>query len=244
MEIQDGFIVSIFNYCDGWCETCAFTARCRVFANRAKMEARNDPHFAAVIHAPVLPQDQPPPVPNWIEEILDEAEKHPLSEKELKALEPKTRPEHAQMEARARSYSCRTFAWLTPRQDPEKKRSDPHNPLDVIGWFSFFITAKIHRAGYSRAMWDQDEREGFDTDYPADHDGSAKIALEAIERSRAAWLAMAETGVATRDEVAPFIMDLLWLRDALDREFPKARNFVRPGFDEPDEVAKLEAMPD
>jgi hypothetical protein len=39
--------------------------------------------------------------------------------------------------------------------------------------------------------------------------------------------------------VAPFIEDLLWLSDALERVFPKARAFVRPGFDEPDEVAML-----
>ena len=26
------FIPGIFNYCDRWCERCAFTARCRTFA--------------------------------------------------------------------------------------------------------------------------------------------------------------------------------------------------------------------
>lgn len=180
MEVQDGFSLSIFNYCDGWCEACAFAARCRVSAGRVT--------------------------------------------RELEDPEPTARPEHVSMETRARQYSLRTLAWLTPKRDPAKTRSDPHNPLDVIGWFSFFIAAKIHRA------------EAYD--------GSARIALEAIDRSRAAWLAMAETGVATREEVTPFIVDLLWLGEALDREFPNVRKFIRPGLDEPEEAAKLASMPD
>jgi hypothetical protein len=32
------------------------------------------------------------------------------------------------------------------------------------------------------------------------------------------------------------------LSDELDRVFPKARAFVRPAFDEPDEVARLLAL--
>ena len=42
MEIQDGFIVSIFNYCDRWCERCPLTARCRVFAMSAEQEFESD----------------------------------------------------------------------------------------------------------------------------------------------------------------------------------------------------------
>ena len=38
MEIRDGFILGIYNYCDGWCERCPFTNRCRVFADLAEIE--------------------------------------------------------------------------------------------------------------------------------------------------------------------------------------------------------------
>jgi hypothetical protein len=169
MEIMDGFVVDDFDYCDRWCEACAFTARCRVTGV------------------------------------------------DLEALEHRRRPEHAQIEARAKAYSSRTFVWLKPQEDPEKVRGDPHNPLDVIGCFAFFIAAKVHR-GFSKAMWNQDGG------YPSDHDGSARVAIEAIDRSRAAWLAMVQMGMAARDEVAPFIMDLAWLREALERQFPKARD--------------------
>jgi hypothetical protein len=38
MEVQDGFIVGIFNYCDRWCERCPLTSRCRVFATLAEID--------------------------------------------------------------------------------------------------------------------------------------------------------------------------------------------------------------
>jgi hypothetical protein len=38
MEVRDGFIIGIFNYCDRWCERCRFTGRCRMFADLAECE--------------------------------------------------------------------------------------------------------------------------------------------------------------------------------------------------------------
>lgn len=33
---DDDFISGIYNYCDRWCERCAFTGRCRVFADESQ----------------------------------------------------------------------------------------------------------------------------------------------------------------------------------------------------------------
>ena len=38
MEVSDGFIVGVYNFCDRWCERCPLTSRCRVFADVAEME--------------------------------------------------------------------------------------------------------------------------------------------------------------------------------------------------------------
>ena len=40
-------------------------------------------------------------------------------------------------------------------------------------------------------------------------------------------------------DLSPGPEDLAWLGDALEGVFPNARAFVRPGLDEPDEVALL-----
>jgi hypothetical protein len=37
--LSDLFIDGIYNYCDRWCERCAFTARCRLFADEQKFLA-------------------------------------------------------------------------------------------------------------------------------------------------------------------------------------------------------------
>ena len=65
------------------------------------------------------------------------------------------------------------------------------------------------------------------------------MALLGIERSHAAWLEPVHFGLASPSDIEPFIADLIWLSDELERVFPAARAFVRPGLDEPDEVAKL-----
>ena len=104
----------------------------------------------------------------------------------------------------------------------------------MIGWFQHTIGSKTHRALRGLAYGDQEER-----DWPADHDGSAKVALLGIERSHGAWLELAYRGFASPAEIEPFIADLIWLSDELDRVFPRARAFVRPGLDEPGEVARL-----
>lgn len=235
MEIQDGFIVGIFNYCDRWCETCAFTSRCRAFADIAEMEAKLDPHLKQIVDAPPLPQDLPPPPPKWMQELIEEMNKaasESISDEELETLLPKVAPEHESIEARAHVYGDRVHAWFQARNFVAMY--DPSDPRAVIGWFQYSIAAKIHRALTGLADDNPDER-----DWPADHDGSAKVALVGIERSHAAWLNVANRDLASLAEVESFIADLVWLSDELERVFPKARTFVRPGFDEPDEVAKL-----
>ena len=56
MEVRDGFITGISDYCDRWCAACAFTSRCRSFAAAAEAEGALDPNFKAIVDGPPLPQ--------------------------------------------------------------------------------------------------------------------------------------------------------------------------------------------
>ena len=235
MEIQDGFIVGIYNYCDRWCETCAFTSRCRQFADRLEFEASRDPNLRPLAEAPPLPHETPPAPPPWLQELLEdmnEAARQPPTKEELDDLMPKVLPEHVPIEARARRYGFRAHDWLESRGF--NNSTDPSDPRTVIGWFSFYISPKVYRAltGLSSG-WPH-------LDAAPDHDGSAKAALVAIDRSHAAWLGLVERKLATMADVATFVEDLVWLGEALERVFPDARAFIRPGFDEPEEVSRLE----
>ena len=140
--------------------------------------------------------------------------------------------EHEALCEHAIAYVDGVFAWRRTHE-AFATVTDPADPRAVVSWFYSLIYVKIRRALRGLAEDDPAER-----DWPADHDGSAKVALLGVERSQEAWLQIVERGYATWNEAEPFIRQLLWIRDEIERIFPNARAFVRPGFDEPDEVAK------
>lgn len=231
MELRNGFIVGIFNYCDRWCDACAFTSRCRLFADVAEMQASLDPGLKALVQAP--PLEPPPPPPPWLEELLDamdQAMREPADNGE--PLERPLPPEHLVIQERAHRYRARLDSWLQIREFSAKH--SPADPQAVVLWFHTLISAKIHRALHGLA----DDRPE-DRDWPPDYDGSAKVALLGIERSHAAWLELVKRGVVSDADAAPLIADLVWLGETLERVFPNARAFVRPALDEPDEVSRL-----
>ena len=231
MELRNGFIVGIFNYCDRWCDACAFTSRCRLFADVAEMQASLDPGLKALVQAP--PLEPPPPPPRWLEELLDamdQAMREPADNGE--PLERPLPPEHLVIQERAHRYRARLDSWLQIRDFSAK--NSPADPQAVVLWFHTLISANIDRALHGLA----DDRPE-DRDWPPDYDGSAKVALLGIERSHAAWLQLVKRGVVSDADAAPLIADLVWLGEALERVFPNARAFVRPALDEPDEVSRL-----
>jgi len=233
MEIQDGFIVGIFNYCDRWCERCALTSHCGLFADNAEMEASCDPNLKAVAAAPPLPEDVPPPPPAWMREFIAEANeacRNPPSREEWERMRPQVPSEHQEINARAKEYAVRTFQWLTATE--RTSPGLPGDPRDVITWFHMMIAAKVNRALTRWPDVDSSEDE-------FDNDGSAKVALLGIDESHGAWLELVERGLVARNEADPFIGDLVWLGDALERVRPHAREFVRPAFDEPEALAKF-----
>ena len=232
MEIRNGFIIGIFNYCDRWCEACAFTSRCRLFADVAETEASLDPGLKALVEAHRLQEQEATPPPPWLGELLREMDQallepqdgHPPSERSLPL-------PHLAIEHRAREYGLRVYGWLQQR---ESHSDDPTDPHAVVEWFHMLIVVKTRRALHGLADDQPEDRE-----WPADYDGSAKVALLGIDRSHAAWLELIERQRVSDSDAAPFIRDLIWLGEALERVFPGARAFVRPALDEPEEVSRL-----
>jgi hypothetical protein len=196
------------------------------------MEARLDPQLAPIVDAPPLAQDVEP-TPLWMQELIEdmnEASKTPLPNEEWERLRPRVPAERAEVAERAQAYGCRSARFLaalpmaTTRTDTD---------WQTISWFQFLIESKVRRA---LTVWPGDDDEDF---AESDADGSAKVALIAIERSHAAWLALVERGLVPASEANPFLADLVWLGGGLEELRPRARAFVRPGFDEPEAVARL-----
>jgi hypothetical protein len=233
MEVRDGFIIGIYNYCDRWCAACAFTSRCHVFADEAELEASMDPHLKPIVEAPLLPQDVPPPPPKWMEELIDawnDIAARPLTEEELRDAEPRLLPQHESIHKRSMAYSMAIHRWLRGHDEHHR---DPRDPIAVIGWYATLNSGKIFRALTGLARFDGDR------EFPPDHEGSAKVAMIGIERSAAAWRELASSRGVTEEQARPFLAELAWLLRRLEEVIPMARAFVRPAFDEPDEVSRL-----
>lgn len=231
VDVRDGFIIGIFNYCDRWCEACAFTSHCRLFADKAEIEASLDPGMKALVDA--SPLEPAPPPPPWLAELLEAMDQAVLKVTEDDEPFERALPaEHVVIEERAHGYLARVHLWL--RRHALASTHDPANPGAIVIWFHTLIAAKVHRALHGLAEDDPDDR-----DWPPDYDGSAKVALIGIERSHAAWLQLVERGEADDADAAACITDLVWLCNSLERVFPNARAFVRPALDEPAEVSRL-----
>ena len=102
--------------------------------------------------------------------------------------------------------------------------------FEILGWYLFFISAKVQRG--LNSIIDDDGDEDWDelNDVQSDANGSVKIALIAMERSILAWTyIMPDAG---SEEIRSMIELLERIRSQTERKFPIARQFIRPGFDE------------
>ena len=232
MEVQDGFIVGIFNYCDRWCERCPLTNRCRLFADMAEIdfEQGNGP-----LTEPRLLRERRRLAAQMIE-LTAEAE---------------------ELSAKARPKKGEPFGQL-PRELEGSMEPDPEvvanadalrrklrqlqlsaNPtvrlaVEAIQYFSLFVPMKMMRA------FSQVARSG-PGDRQSDANGSGKAALLALERMDAAWRTLIDMHHYSAKEAAPFLAEIARMQRNLGRALPHARDFVRPGFDESEEVKMLDA---
>jgi len=233
MEMRDGFIISVFNYCDRWCDTCSLSSYCRVFVAMTGDEASSEINMAALVGA--APHDGPPAPPKWLEDVFEELNSlagRPFTHEELLAGEPTMAAAHQEIYERAKAY-CVWVHDVGHRQ--YDRHRDPTDPRAVISWFSSLTASTIRRALTGLADFDGNR------EVPPDHEGAAKVALLGIDRSYAAWQQLVTDHGLSAVRARPCLEALAWLRTRLEAAIPDARAFVRPGFDEPEAVARLRA---
>ena len=97
-------------------------------------------------------------------------------------------------------------------------------------WYQHFIYVKLMRA----VRGELDEREEELDEYPKDSEGSAKIALIAIDRSIGAWGTIYGLDSFQNEKILRIIAYLDRLREEIETTFPGARSFARPGFEKID----------
>jgi hypothetical protein len=226
---QEGYIDGIFNYCDRWCERCAFTSKCRNYTFGTDAPDPDGPQLWDFLHsvfeATML----------MLNEKMEEMGIGPAEIDKIETPEiphPKDHPLHKKTYAAA----IETHKWLEKTKPGERLTDDTTQvlseknarfakALEVIYWYNFFVSAKIYRALMPDEIHEPDEIQ-------TDSNGSAKIALIALDRLIAAWSLIMENMPDHEDEILQFLISPSDIRKQTEFTFPQARRFVRPGFDE------------
>jgi len=223
----------ISEYCDRWCERCAFTSRCSAYAVKVATDMCGDfvQGLELAVGRPHPVGSSPTPRPAL---DLDDEPQMPTAE-ELKAFEKSEEEADARVHRsvimeHAFAVATVSHRWLGARAERLSAESDEvlKEALEIAAWDAVFVAPKLGRALRGR----DDYNHGNDgDDHPVQNDwnGSAKVALISIDRSENAWRTIAE---ATGDNVATELADALaGLGRQVESAFPNARSFIRPGFD-------------
>ena len=229
ISLRDGYIDSIFNYCDRWCERCAYTSKCRNYAFGEEDPPPDGPELWDYLHnvfqATFLMLDELMRErgidPDKLEDIIED---------------PVQEPENHSLSIFVRETVFKIHEWLEKNDLYDKikdqvnldlplseKLSRYRDSIEVIYWYNFFISAKIIRA--VSGLLKNDEYSGYDMN------GSAKIALVSIDRLLASWSVILHENSELEDEILDILVNLAEIRKRTELLFPDARNFIRPGLD-------------
>lgn len=253
MAADRALIPGIYNYCDRWCERCPQTARCLNFkmeqagtkqSGRPALKNREfwddlTEVFALTLH--MVRRDA-----QRLGIDLDSPEDMAAVEAEQRSRRRRAAREGSGLHHAARAYTksaqallAQLPAELRATEDalhiqaqlgagaPRETAVEIRDALEVVQWYVFFIDVKLSRAVAGRV----DEAVEGNDNFPSDADGSAKVALVAIDRSLAAWGRLRQHLDGEADAILDLLVQLERLRRVVENEFPRARAFKRPGFD-------------
>jgi len=248
------FISGIYNYCDRWCERCPQTSRClnyamaeEEFADPKTQDIQNEAFWEklAEIFRDTLDLLKERAASEGIDLNAFDSDEF---EEENRSVREAAR--NHEISRAARAYADMAENWFDgakvffgegeeagPGYRPlsgkgeEPEKSGVEETLEIVQWYQHQICVKLMRA-ISGLM--EEESEVYDEldRYARDSDGSAKVALIGIDRSIAAWGIIGGRFPSFRSHDVPAILTHLErLRRRIEKDFPDARGFLRPGFD-------------
>ena len=254
MDGNPNNIPSIYNYCDRWCERCQFISRCLNFQMGEEMQEgkeindMNNEEFwkhmtkiFAFTHEMINDMAKEQGIDlsqiEWTEEDKQRekdreksAHNHQCavaSEEYYRVVDKWFKEREYLFKEKEDELNEQLFLDL-PSTDPEKEAVTLKDAVEVITFYLMFINVKIMRALNGKF----EDRYEIPDDFLKDSDGSAKIALIAIDRSISAWGKLLKHLPQSEDEILEILVLLERLRNITEKEFPDARKFIRPGFDE------------
>lgn len=246
-DLDSVFISGIHNWCDRWCERCAFTARCRVFERERKRELKDPEDFwndlaenfketVELLHAmaeahgidlaQIVKETEGDTSLEEEDKILDEHPLCMLTEQYL--FEGKDWLESSRIKDYFEEFTRQVDLGLVEYSVAKVQVAKFEDALEVIRWYLFFIPVKSKRVlNDLSADFGEDCSESEKT-----YNGSAKIAMISIERSMQAWKILLDALPAEEGSILALLVLLEKSRKSLSSLVPNYARFIRPGFDE------------
>ncbi len=253
------FISGIHSFCDRWCERCPFTARCMNYAmgEEWRREAGEEPDITQDAFWEQF-ADMMRLTGEMLQEMIAEQgiDLDSVTDEEWEAIDAKRKADddyadtHPLTKA-ASAYRKKADEWFESAEsvflkkeeelnafvrlnitavNPEEIARQLKDAVDVIQWYFFFIEVKLTSA--LRSHLSEEREPKIWEDEPKHSQGTAKVALIAIDRTIIAWDRLYHQFSEREDETLAILVQLERLRRRVEQEFPYARAFVRPGFDD------------
>ena len=232
---RERIIEGIFNYCTRRCELCPFTGQCTLYQSEREYERRKpDATWQEHVHDSFAETFRL--LEDWcaregidFEQIRREADSEEANA-ELERAAEAVRADPLQKLATAYTHAALNITdAMAPARARPRWPADVESAVDTIAWHAGMVSAKVHRALHGYA-----EREMFRDEDPVQNDwnGSAKLARIIVDESKRAWAVVMREGEAPDNSP---LLELVALLDRIDRglheTFPRATEFLRPGFD-------------
>jgi len=246
-------ISGIYNYCDRWCERCPLTSRCLVYATENEdddsLQTHDVTNDAFWRRLGTIFQETRDMIAEWAREAGIDLNKAEEEDDPAQRKKRRQQVDNHPLARAGKTYANDASDWfreldqIVEVSDQRATESDLEHTerledaREVIQWYQYQIAVKTMRALSARI----DEREADleelrdrpeMAEFPKDSDGSAKVALIGIDRSIAGWRLMQLSLPEREVSIVPLILQLERLRQRIEKNFPEAREFVRPGFDE------------
>src|SRR5262245_1918561 len=216
-------IPGVHHYCDEWCEMCPVTSRCLAFrctAQYRKEQGRRDgePTFRSTADAIAFAHSVAV-AGGYVTPELDALVAGGTLKGGFKTADP--------LADTAWQYAVGISMWLVLTPDDLRRMRTGPTPSaeEVLLWYHLRIYIKLVRALVGK------ERLSESDDARCEINGSAKVALVAVQRSRKALLQLKKS--AASETAGPLATLLDALEKGIHERFPNARSFVRLGLDIP-----------
>jgi len=219
------FISGIYNYCDRWCERCAFTSRCLLYATEQADPDADDPELRDITNEKFWRKlhdifaDTSRIISESAAEMgidldsIDVSEEMAEHDREMEAAE------QDELSQTARHYADTVDDWfrkefvtendLTTGADPNSEYPGVRDAAEIIQWYQFFIAVKLTRA-LNRPVWieeDPDDEDVLSPDFlPAEEDDEFDDDAVVARSDRMDSNGSAKVALVTIDRLPPGVL--------------------------------------